>query len=285
MNSDKIFSLQRFSKADWLTLAYIFLWIVLILLFSSFINQFKIFLLLHILSFLLCLFLSGITPKTGFLKFLTKWYHYFLLPLLYAALHYLIPAIHPHSMDEVLIKIDFFLFGCHPTVWLEQFYSPLLTEILQLSYLVYYFMPLLILIPFYCRGDIEKFDRFSFIILLTFYCFFLGYVLFPALGPRFYLAHLHTVSLEGKNIYHAICSLLNGLENIQWDAFPSGHVLVTIVFLYITKRYLPLVFYLTLPIAILSIISTVYLRYHYVIDDLVGIILAGFVLLIAKKVN
>ncbi len=285
MDSEKIFSWQRFSKADWLTLAYLLLWIVLIFLFSSFINHFKIFLLLHISSFLLCLFLSGITPKTRLLKFLTKWYHYFLLPLFFAALHYLIPAIHPVSMDEVLIKIDFFLFGCHPTVWFEKFYSPLLTEILLLSYLVYYFMPLLILIPFYSRGEIEKFDRFSSFILLTFYCFFLGYVLFPALGPRYYLAHLHRISLEGENIYHAICSLLNGLENIQWDAFPSGHVLITIVFLYITRKYFPLMFYFMFPIAILLIISTVYLRYHYVIDDLAGIILAGFILLIVNKVN
>src|SRR5438045_4406212 len=60
------------------------------------------------------------------------WYPVALIPATYKELSYLIPLVHPRDFDVELAAIDHRLFGVHPTVWLERFTWPALTEVLQL---------------------------------------------------------------------------------------------------------------------------------------------------------
>lgn len=280
MDSKHFFSYRRFKKIDCLTLFYLSIWIILISIFYGSIENANIFLLLHFSTMGLIILIAGIFPQMPFLKFINRWYAFFLLPLFFSVLQYLIPPLRGTNLDPQLINIDFFLLRQHPTIWFEKFYSSFTTELLQLSYLTFYFLPLLLLIPLYRREDLKKFDRFSFAVLITFYLSYFGYLIFPALGPRYYLAHLHSTPLHGTGIYHAIKNALNGLENIQWDAFPSGHVAIALICSHFAFRYFPKIFYFTLPIIALLFISTVYLRYHYVIDILAGIFLYFIVVII-----
>lgn len=276
--------LKNFRNYDWLTVWYLAIWIILLILFRNKIPYFKLFLTLHILSGGISFLLGGFQPESAPLKFLRVWYPLFFLPLFFTALHYLIPAIHPRTIDLDLIKMDILLFGTNPTVWLEKLYHPLLTDILLACYSIFYFLPLIILIPLYYRGERKNFERVAFGFLLAFYLSYFGYLLFPALGPRFYLAHLHQTSLRGYIIFHYLSKTLNGLENIQWDAFPSGHVAVAMVYLYFARQFLKRVFIWTLPLVLLLVFSTVYLRYHYFVDVLSGLVLFGIVFLIDRRI-
>lgn len=47
---------------------------------------------------------------------------------------------------------------------------------------------------------------------------------------------------------------------------PSGHTQIALIVLFLAYWYERLVFYLLLPIISGLILSTVYLRYHYVVD-------------------
>ncbi|MEJ2633732.1 MAG: phosphatase PAP2 family protein [Calditrichia bacterium] len=274
--------MNRFRAYDWLTIGYIVVWVFLIAFFFSRIQYAGLFLSFHIVAVLLSLLLAGLQPEFSLLKIVQRWYPVFLLPLFFMELHYLIPAIRPGDFDSLLIKLDFLLTGTYPTVWMEHFYYTWLTEILQLSYSTFYFLPLLVLIPLYKRKDTQKFDRVGFMILLSFYLSYLGYLILPALGPRYYLANLQTVPLDGNGIFYTINSTLNGLENIQWDAFPSGHVAVALVFAYFAFKFVRKTFYLMFPVVVMLIISTVYLRYHYAIDVFSGFLLFGIVILVDK---
>ncbi len=51
---------------------------------------------------------------------------------------------------------------------------------------------------------------------------------------------------------------------------PSGHTQIVLMTLSLAYRYGRVLFYLLLPLICALILSTVYLRYHYVIDLLVG---------------
>ena len=282
MNS--FYSINRIKKYDLLTSGYLLIWILLILLYYRTVPFADTFLLLHLLTLGVVLFIGGLDPVLPVLRIIRYYYQFFFLPLFFTALHYLIPAVHPGNIDLSLIKIDQYLTGTNPTVWIERFYFPWLTELLQLAYLTFYFLPLLILIPLYHRNEIKKFDRFGFAILLSFYLSYFGYLLFPALGPRYFLAHLHTVQLDGLGLYHYISTTLNGLENIQWDAFPSGHVAVALLVSHFAFKYFPRLFYSTLPMIMLLILSTFYLRYHYLIDVLAGIGLYLLIILTDKLI-
>jgi membrane-associated phospholipid phosphatase len=102
---------------------------------------------------------------------------------------------------------------------------------------------------------------------------YLGYFIIPAIGPRFTLDHLQTFSLSGVWIMEDINHLLNKLENIQRDAFPSGHTAITLLTMYYARKYDKKYYWLMVPVTMFMIISTVYLRYHYVIDVIAGFIL------------
>ncbi|GAB4369351.1 MAG: hypothetical protein Kow0042_11000 [Calditrichia bacterium] len=204
------------------------------------------------------------------------------IPLFFTALHYIIPAVRLSGIDNALIELDYWLFGSHPTVWMEKYSHPFLTDVMILGYSTFYILPLILVLPFFIQGRMGDFKRCSFIILLGYYTSYIGYFLFPALGPRFYLAHLQENPLQGWLIYEMVSHTLNQLENIQWDAFPSGHVTIALLFSYFAFQYFRKLFFISLPVILLLVISTVYLRYHYVIDVVAGIVLFLFCALVDR---
>jgi membrane-associated phospholipid phosphatase len=280
----KFYHFSRFRLSDWVTMSYLIIWIILLIIFYHRIPSAATFLGLHLGVLFTVILLAGLEPETTIVKIVHRWYQFFLVPLFFTALHYLIPVIHPGHIDFELIKIDLFLTGTYPTVWAERFYHPRVTEILQLSYLAFYILGFIVAIPLYVQEKLKEFDRFAFNILLTFYLSYIGYLLFPALGPRFFLSHLQNIPIAGSTLYTSVSHTLNGLENIQWDAFPSGHIAVTLIYSNFLFLYFRKIFYLTFPIVIMLVLSTIYLRYHYLIDIAAGIILFGIVYFIDRKI-
>ncbi|MHB2148661.1 phosphatase PAP2 family protein [Calditrichota bacterium LG25] len=199
----------------------------------------------------------------------------------FSELHFIVHNVRPQDMDTLLIQIDKNLFGVHPTIWLEKFHHPILTEYLQLVYTSFYFLPLILAVLLYRKNRMEEFDYFAFIIVYGFYLSYLGYFMVPAIGPRFTLDHLQSFPLHGLWLSDHLQHLLNRLENIQRDVFPSGHTKITVLTMYFAARYHRKYFYALLIIGPSLIFSTVYLRYHYVIDVIAGFAFAGFVIVTA----
>ncbi len=282
-NTEKFYDFNRYRLYDWLTIGYLVVWIGLILCFFHRISYAGTIFSLHLLGLAVTIILSGLKPRFQPLKFLQKWYPLLFLPLFFNVLHYLVPGINPHDIDLSLIRIDRWLTGKSLTIWVESFYHPYLINILQVSYSLFYFLPLLVLVPLSRRGESRYFNEFAFAVLATFYLSYLGYVIFPALGPRFYLAHQYQKLLSGSGPFQLLGQMLNNLENIQWDAFPSGHTAVALVVLFYAYKFRMKIFYLLIPLVVLLVISTVFLRYHYLIDVIAGAFLTGFVLILTAK--
>ncbi len=204
-----------------------------------------------------------------------NWFPAFLVVVPYRELSILIPQIQPHDIDDVLIRLDYFIFHVHPTVFIERFEVPVLTDVFQVVYCSYYFLPFTLGRRRLFHERSEKISlHVIFAILFSFYVTYVGYMLFPAVGPRFSLYHLQTTALVGYAVTLPIRESLNWLEHIMRDAFPSGHTMLALVVLFYTWRYEKRLLFLFAPIASLIIVSTIYLRYHYAVDVLAGIILA-----------
>jgi membrane-associated phospholipid phosphatase len=194
--------------------------------------------------------------------------------VIFNSLGALIAGIHPVTCDGYLIAIDHALFGVHPTVWLERLISPTLTSTLQFAYLSYYFIPTSLGIVLIARGRFEKFEEVLFGILLCFYLSYVGYLLVPALGPRATLSSLQTGDLQVSPFIESLQEMLNRLEQNKTDAFPSGHTAISLLSLYYAgKEREKILAACLIPVVTGLIISTVYLRYHYVIDVIAGIAL------------
>jgi membrane-associated phospholipid phosphatase len=190
--------------------------------------------------------------------------------VIFDSLGLIVHYVNPEDIDPVLISLDYLIFNNHPTVMLERIMNPLLTDVLQLSYTTYYFIPISFGILILRNNERKEFERVLFLILLCFYLSYLGYILFPALGPRFTINHLQSTELQGLIIAEPIQRLLNQIEGIKRDAFPSGHTAIAVLVLYLAYKFKKRFFFILLPVVTALVFSTVYCRYHYVVDVFAG---------------
>jgi len=193
--------------------------------------------------------------------------------VIFDSLEWVVHYVNPQDIDPLLIRIDSLMFGNHPTIMLERYMNPVFTDILQIAYSTYYFIPVSYGAVLLLNNQREEFNISLFLILFCFYLSYLGYILFPALGPRFYLSHLQTTELQGFLVAEPLMNLLNRLEGIKRDAFPSGHTAITLTVLYLSFNYRRKLFWIYLPAVTALIFAAVYCRYHYVIDIMAGVVL------------
>jgi membrane-associated phospholipid phosphatase len=151
--------------------------------------------------------------------------------------------------------------------------TPFWAAFFYVAYSTYYFLPI-VLGGFLWSRDAATARRYIFTLSVCFYVSYAGYFTIPALGPRTALAEAHTVSLETTPVARAISRTINELEHTKLDVFPSGHTMITVSVLIVAWRRLRWLFWVLLPVATLLVASTVYCRYHYVVDVLAGIALA-----------
>jgi membrane-associated phospholipid phosphatase len=204
--------------------------------------------------------------------------------VLFNSLGDIIPSLWGRTFDDILIRTDVALFNGHPTLWMEKLINPMLTTLFQLAYISYYFMPLSLGALLIAKHRDRELDEAMFGIVLCFYLSYLGYLLVPAIGPRFTLAHLQTMDLQAGPVTRSIQGILNSLEHNKTDAFPSGHTAIALMSLYYAWKHRErTLFRILLPLVSLLIFSTVYLRYHYVIDVIAGVLLAVLTIFLAPR--
>jgi len=202
--------------------------------------------------------------------------------IVFDSLGLIVHRINPQDIDYMLIRADYLIFGGYPTVFLEKFIYPPFTDILQLAYSSYYFIPISLGIVLKIKKDRNAFEKSLFIILLCFYLSYIGYMLFPALGPRYAMEHLQSSTVGGFLVSKPIQDTLNLLEGIKRDAFPSGHTAIAMTVLYLSYRFARNVFKMLLLPVMLLIFATIYCRYHYVVDVIGGLILAVVTLVMGE---
>lgn len=208
-----------------------------------------------------------------------------IVPVIFDSMGDIIPWVWDRTFDGLLIRADHALFGCHPTVWLERTVRPWLTTVMQLAYISYYPLAASVGIVLLVRERWERFDEALFGIILCFYLSYLGYLLVPAVGPRFTLAHLQTADLQAGPFVQMVQDTLNRLENTKTDAFPSGHTAVALLSLWYAVRLGEKALAAVLvPVVTGLVLSTVYLRYHYVVDVLAGVLLAILTAWLAPRI-
>jgi membrane-associated phospholipid phosphatase len=235
----------------------------------------------------LLFFLKLLSDRTGKGKWGPFLYHFspiLFIILIYDSLGDLIQYL-GSDIDSWLIRMDFLMFGVHPTVWMERWIGPWLTDGMSLAYASYYFIPLTLVVVLYAKGRMAEFSLSVFVLAFGYYISFIGYILFPAIGPRFTLTHLQTVPLEGSFLTDVVRDVLNALEHNKRDCMPSGHTQIVLIALYLAYRYEKLLFYLFLPIICALILSTVYLRYHYVVDLFAGTAMAVGCVVIGPRLH
>ena len=62
--------------------------------------------------------------------------------VIFDSLGWFVHYVNPEDIDPVLVRLDYMIFSNHPTVLLEKIVNPFLTDVLQIAYTTYYFIPI-----------------------------------------------------------------------------------------------------------------------------------------------
>lgn len=278
----------HFRSYDVVSLVFLILLSIVNLIFYNRIDQWWILIIAN------CSVSAGIVvlavkyselPVRKPMRILRDWYPVGVIVYVFQIIYYMIRPIRGRDYDDILIDIDYWIFGVNPTEWLAQFSFPLLTEVLQIVYASYYFLFLIAGYEMYRRNLHREFHYFILLVVYGFYLSYIGYFLVPAIGPRFTLHDFHAKNedLPGLFLTDMIRELLNRGESIppgvpnpedyvHRDVFPSGHTQLTMVLLYTVWMYRLHCRKYLYVIGTLLIFSTVYLWYHYVVDLIASVI-------------
>ncbi|MGH8456388.1 MAG: phosphatase PAP2 family protein [Stenotrophobium sp.] len=197
--------------------------------------------------------------------------------LSYYALPAAIAMLHVPMADARLAGWDVALLGFEPARAMAGVQTPLLTDAMVVAY-VFFFYYLFLGPAHYCLHNLAQF-RACFAGLFTLYAFgFLGYTLLPAGGPHLAMTGLPPLRADAPA--HFVLNLLDDGSN-GVDVFPSIHVAVSLYLLLFDARHFRRRFWILLLPCIALWFSTVYLRYHYVVDLLGGAAIAAIGLVTA----
>ena len=274
-----------FRPEDTAFMIYLVLVAVLVTLFHRGVERWWFYVLSH--SFAAGLMIPWLRFSTGYqhpmIKFLRYWYIPIVLGFFYEQIDNYILGIHGMYLDHFITTFEKNLLGVHPSVWLERFASPPVTEIMKISYNSYYWLGPVLGIALYIKGDLIPYRRTLFSIVTAFFISYLGFFLFPVVGPRYALSHLYKGPLEGY-VVTAIQDFIMEVGDIHGGCMPSSHVAVALVVLLLAWVYRKKMAVWMTPFVTMLCISTVYNRYHYLSDVVAGIAVGLFSFWLGKKV-
>ena len=285
MNSIKNYFMNLYAT-DLLIISFATFLTILNLIFYSRVEYWVNHIFFNTLFTILILVIAKIdSEKKNF--FWEQVHYWYILPIIFISfkeIYFMVKPIAGADCDQHLIAIDKFIFGVNPTQYLHQFANPILTEVLQIAYASFFIMPLVLLLELQIRKRILRFKFLAFSLVLGFILSYIGYFLFPAIGPRFTLHEFNMTNIElpGLWLTNYLREIINAgesipagtpnpIEVVQRDVFPSGHTQMTLITIYLAHKFKTRTRYYVYPIGTMLIFATVYLRYHYVIDLIGGL--------------
>lgn len=200
------------------------------------------------------------------------------------------------NLDYLFARWEQSLFQCQPALLFSQKVPwGWFSELMCLGYVSYFPLMLIVyLYYFFCRY--KEFQMTAFVILASFFSYYVIFVLLPVTGPQFYylavgtdkiadgvfpnlghwfLTHSERMAAPGwsDGFWYHVLDLTHEAGERPTAAFPSSHVGITTVVMLLALRTRSRSLVLTiLPFYLLMCFSTVYILAHYAIDAIAGLV-------------
>jgi len=186
-----------------------------------------------------------------------------------------------NNIDSLLIKADELVFGFQPSVEFSSVFSNLLwSEIMYFSYFSFYLIIIaFVLYIFFKRRSF--FTEAIFKLSFSLYFFYLIFSFVPSAGPQFYFSAPQS-SLPDAYFFSHIMHFIQDMAEQPTGAFPSSHVGASVIIVWLSYKKAPSLFKLIWPVVLLLILSTVYIKAHYVVDVIGGLFIAPFILYLSN---
>jgi len=181
------------------------------------------------------------------------------------------------NLDPVFIKLDAFFTEPQPSLLFSSYFSnSFFSEIMYFGYFSFYLLILgFVLYTFFKKRTI--FLETIFILSTSLYIFYFIFGLFPSAGPQFYFSFPEN-SLPDAYFFDKVMHFIQRNGEQPTGAFPSSHVGISIIILILLRKKVShLIYKIAFPFVITLILSTVYIKAHYLVDVIAGIICAPII--------
>lgn len=291
---------------EWLTLGYTFVTTVLMLIFSSRIDNLSGMIILR--AGAIALIMTGFTVYRRYPSKVTL-----LLRVTFqiAMLAFWYPDLYNISRlvtnaDHIIATLEQQVFGCQPAIlFAENCTSHFFSECFYMGYLFYFpLIGILLLFYFFVRNN--EFVPAATIVLGAFFTYYLVFLFVPVAGPQYYF---HAIGLDAARageftpvgmwfdnsiemldppgwkdglFYQALAVVRESERPVA--SFPSSHVGVSTIIMILAfrtknKGLIGILF----PLWVFLCCATIYIRAHYVVDIIAGFITAPTVLWLLSR--
>jgi membrane-associated phospholipid phosphatase len=268
---------QDFRPIDSITLLYLLITGIFILFsFPSITNPYPLLLFrIGTAGFIfLILFLHTKYPNR-FFTFIRNFYILGLLGFFYTETDALNNVFFP-NLDYIFSQIESSLFHGQPSIWFSKtFPNELFSELMYFSYFCYY--PLIFFLCYWLYLKDNTLASFSIcIISFSFFLYYIVFIIFPVAGPQYYFKSSCN-QIPDAYLFSKIMHIINIVAERPTAAFPSSHVGIICILWYLCIKHAKPLLKIYIPIGLLLILSTVYIKAHYLIDVFGGILSAPII--------
>ena len=211
------------------------------------------------------------------------------------------------NLDHLFARAEQAIFHCQPSVEFSRLCpSEWFSEPFNMGYFFYYPMMLIVTV-FYFLYHFRWFEKICFVLVTSFFVYYLFYIFVPVAGPQFYFPAIGFDSVEA-GVFPSIGDYFNHNQELlpkpdfekgffyspvegsqqvgerPTAAFPSSHVGMSTILMIMAWRGSRKLFWCLMPFYLLLCAATVYIQAHYVIDVIVGFASAFGVYVLTTRV-
>lgn len=261
--------------SDSITILYLAITGVLACIFHRNLRRWGIYALSHAaaISGLLSLTFIPDTALPFALQIVRDWYPLATIPIFYLEIPPLTQMVTQKYFDNQIIEWEGRLFNGQPSIYFSaRFPAKRLSEFLHLCYFSYYPIVFGLATVLYLQGRYEAFHEVVFAEVLTFNLCLVWYIFMPSIGPRYTFKKISGPPAEGA-LFKLVHIILANASS-KGTAFPSSHCAVGVIVILYAALYHPVTFALLCPFGVGLVVGTVYGRFHYALDAIIGTVLA-----------
>ena len=210
------------------------------------------------------------------------------------------------NLDHVFAATEQFFFHCQPAVeFSKALPSMWFSEPFNMGYFSYYPM-MVIVVMYYFVKRFDLFEKISFVLVTSFFIYYIFYILVPVAGPQFYFPAIgmdqvnegifpalgdyfnhNSILIPGPGYEHGFFyKMVEASQEVgerPTAAFPSSHVGISTIVMIMAWRISKKLTLAIAPFYVLLCCATVYIQAHYLIDSITGFVSAFGVYYVASK--
>ena len=199
------------------------------------------------------------------------------------------------NLDHLFASAELSLFGCQPAMLFDTVCSSnVWRELFNLGYWSYYPMIATVTLWYFFKRN-KDVERCTFVIMCSFFIYYLVYIFVPVAGPQFYFPVIGDAAVaagqfpeignyfnlnpeitlpqaDKDGFFTALVNMAQASGERPTAAFPSSHIGVSTIIMLLARRTSKGLTLTLLPFFVLLCCATVYIKAHYLIDGIAGLL-------------